>query len=193
MDFKNLPFWGQVATMAVMCAALACVAYWAYPNFSQMRQQNLSDAKRLEDLQTEIRRGAAIEAKLPEFEKEIANLQKKLEDLLQILPTEPETGELLKWVKNLTDQSNLDLQRFDPGALRPVEFYREFPINMDVVGDYHDLGVFFDRISKYSRIINVDNVQIGTNSSGKGSIHSTFTATTFVYDDRAAGNQGSQP
>jgi len=193
MDFKNLPFWGQVALVAVVCASMVCVAYWAYPNFSQMQQQNQADAKRLEDLQTEIRRGAAIEAKLPEFEREIANLQKKLEDLLQILPTEPETGELLKWVKNLTDQSNLDLQRFDPGALRPVEFYREFPINMDVVGDYHDLGVFFDRISKYSRIINVDNVQIGASSSGKGSIHSTFTATTFVYDDRAAGNQGSQP
>jgi type IV pilus assembly protein PilO len=193
MDFKNLPFWGQVALVAVVCASLVCVAYWAYPNFSQMQQQNQADAKRLEDLQTEIRRGAAIEAKLPEFEREIANLQKKLEDLLQILPTEPETGELLKWVKNLTDQSNLDLQRFDPGALRPVEFYREFPINMDVVGDYHDLGVFFDRISKYSRIINVDNVQIGVNSSGKGSIHSTFTATTFVYDDRTAGNQGGQP
>ena len=193
MDFKTLPFWGQVALVAVVCASLVCVAYWAYPNFSQMQQQNQADAKRLEDLQTEIRRGAAIEAKLPEFEREIANLQKKLEDLLQILPTEPETGELLKWVKNLTDQSNLDLQRFDPGALRAVEFYREFPINMDVVGDYHDLGVFFDRISKYSRIINVDNVQIGTNSSGKGSIHSTFTATTFVYDDSAAGNQGGQP
>jgi len=192
MDFKNLPFWGQVALVGVLCAALVCVAYWAYPNFGQMQQQNVADAKRLEDLQTEIRRGAAIEAKLPEFEKEIANLQKKLEDLLQILPTEPETGELLKWVKNLTDQSNLDLQRFDPGALRAVEFYREFPINMDVVGDYHDLGVFFDRISKYSRIINVDNVQIAASSSGKGSIHSTFTATTFVYDDKAASNQESQ-
>jgi type IV pilus assembly protein PilO len=191
MDFKNLPFWGQVALVAMLCVTMVCVAFWAFPNFSQMQQQNLADAKRLEDLQTDIRRGAAIEAKLPEFEKEIANLQKKLEDLLQILPTEPETGELLKWVKNLTDQSNLDLQRFDPGALKPVEFYREFPINMDVVGDYHDLGVFFDRISKYSRIINVDNVQISSNSSGKGSIHSTFTATTFVYDDKAASNQGS--
>ena len=191
MDFKNLPFWGQVALVAMLCVTMVCVAFWAFPNFSQMQQQNQADTKRLEDLQTDIRRGAAIEAKLPEFEKEIANLQKKLEDLLQILPTEPETGELLKWVKNLTDQSNLDLQRFDPGALKPVEFYREFPINMDVVGDYHDLGVFFDRISKYSRIINVDNVQISTNSSGKGSIHSTFTATTFVYDDKAASNQGS--
>jgi len=186
MDFKNLPLWGQVTLMAVLCTVLVCVAYWAFPNFSEMQTQNAADTKRLEELQTEIRRGAAIEAKLPEFEKEIANLQKKLEDLLQILPTEPETGELLKWVKNLTDQSNLDLQRFDPGALRPVEFYREFPINMDVVGDYHDLGVFFDRISKYSRIINVDNVQIAANSSGKGSIRSSFTATTFVYDEKGA-------
>lgn len=192
MDFKSLPFWGQVTLVAVLCTTLVCVAYWAYPNFNQMQQQNLADAKRLEELQTDIRRGQAIEAKLPEFEKEIANLQKKLEDLLQILPTEPETGELLKWVKNLTDQSNLDLQRFDPGALKPVEFYREFPINMDVVGDYHDLGVFFDRISKYSRIINVDNVQIAANNSGRGSIRGTFTATTFVYDEKTAGNQGSQ-
>ncbi len=190
MDFKNLPLWGQVTLMAVLCAGLVCVAYWAFPSFSEMQTQNAADTKRLEELQTEIRRGAAIEAKLPEFEKEIANLQKKLEDLLQILPTEPETGELLKWVKNLTDQSNLDLQRFDPGALRPVEFYREFPINMDVVGDYHDLGVFFDRISKYSRIINVDNVQIAANSSGKGSIRSTFTATTFVYDEKGASHEG---
>ncbi|MCI0407161.1 MAG: type 4a pilus biogenesis protein PilO, partial [Acidobacteria bacterium] len=66
-------------------------------------------------------------------------------------------------------------------------------INMEVTGDYHDLGVFFDRISKYSRIINVDNVQIGTNSGGKGTIHSTFTATTFVYDDKLAKSQGGQP
>lgn len=190
MDFKNLPLWGQVTLVAVLCTVLVCVAYWAFPNFSEMQTQNAADTKRLEELQTEIRRGAAIEAKLPEFEREIANLQKKLEDLLQILPTEPETGELLKWVKNLTDQSNLDLQRFDPGALRPVEFYREFPINMDVVGDYHDLGVFFDRISKYSRIINVDNVQIAANTSGKGSIRSTFTATTFVYDEKGASHEG---
>jgi hypothetical protein len=52
MDFKNLPFWGQVALVAVVCASLVCVAYWAYPNFSQMQQQNQADAKRLEDLQT---------------------------------------------------------------------------------------------------------------------------------------------
>jgi type IV pilus assembly protein PilO len=185
MDFKKLPFWGQFALVAAMAGTLVAVAWKAYPNFAEMSKRNIANRARLEELQAEIRKGQAIEAKLPEFEREIENLQAKLNDLLAILPTEPETGELLKWVKNLTDQSNLDLRLFNPGALRPVEFYKEFPIVMDVVGDYHDLGVFFDRISKYSRIINVSGVSISAQTTGRGSIRSTFTATTFVYDEKS--------
>ena len=187
MDFKKLPFWGQFAVVAAMAVALVAVAWMAYPNFTEMKKKNVADQARLDDLQTEIRKGQAIEAKLPEFEKEIENLQLKLNDLLAILPTEPETGELLKWVKNLADQSNLDLMAFTPGGLKPQEFYKEFPIQMNVRGDYHDLGVFFDRISKYSRIINVSGVTIGANTSGRGSINSNFTATTFVYDEKKGG------
>ena len=184
MDFKKLPFWGQFAVVAVMSAVLVAVAWMAYPNFGEMSKKNVSERARLDELQTEIRRGQAIEAKLPEFEREIANLSSQLGDLVAILPTEPETGELLKWVKNLADQSNLELKQFNPGGLKTVEFYKEFPIQMQVVGDYHDLGVFFDRVSKYSRIINVNNVRITGRPNGSSSIASSFTATTFVYDDK---------
>ena len=193
MDFKKLPFWGQLAVVAVMALVLVVVAWTTYPNFNAMAKRNADERSKLEGLQAEIRKGQAIEAKLPEFEKEIENLQTKLNDLLAILPTEPETGELLKWVKNLADQSNLDLQQFNPQALHPVEFYKEFPIQMEIQGDYHDLGVFFDRISKYSRIINVSNVVITAKSQGKGSIQSNFTATTFVYDDKGAQAQTPAP
>jgi Tfp pilus assembly protein PilO len=183
LDFKNLPFWGQIGVVSGMTVALVGIAWWVYPDFAEWKKKNEKNRGKLEELQTEIRKGQAIEAKLPEFEHEIVNLEAKLEQLVNILPTEPETGELLKWVKNLTDQSNLELKRFDPGALRQVEFYREFPIAMDLSGNYHDLGIFFDRISKYSRIINVNNVKIDTNPAGTGTIRSTFTATTFVYDE----------
>jgi len=195
MDFKKLPFWGQFAVVGVMAGVLLGAAFTAYPNFNAMTKRNAGERSRLEGLQAEIRKGQAIEAKLPEFEKEIENLQVKLSDLLAILPTTPETGELLKWVKNLADQSNLELRKFDPQTLRPVEFYKEFPIQMEIEGDYHDLGVFFDRISKYSRIINVSNVVIGARSQSKGSINSNFTATTFVYDDKAVQQEegGQQP
>jgi len=193
MDFKKLPFWGQLVAVAVIAAVIVGIAWTAYPNFQAMQKRNEGEQAKLNGLQADIRKGQAIEAKLPEFEREIENLQTKLNDLLTILPTEPETGELLKWVKNLTDQSNLELKQFNPQALKPIEFYKEFPIQMQIEGDYHDLGVFFDRISKYSRIINVSNVVITAKNQGKGSIASNFTATTFVYDDKGAQQQGGQP
>lgn len=193
MDFKKLPFWGQFVAVAVIAAVIVGIAWTAYPNFQAMQKRNEGEQAKLNGLQADIRKGQAIEAKLPEFEREIENLQTKLNDLLTILPTEPETGELLKWVKNLTDQSNLELKQFNPQPLHPIEFYKEFPIQMQIEGDYHDLGVFFDRISKYSRIINVSNVVINAKSQGKGSIASNFTATTFVYDDKGAQQQGGQP
>ncbi len=193
MDFKKLPFWGQLVAVAVIAAVIVGIAWTAYPNFQAMQKRNEGEQAKLNGLQADIRKGQAIEAKLPEFEREIENLQTKLNDLLTILPTEPETGELLKWVKNLTDQSNLELKQFNPQALKPIEFYKEFPIQMQIEGDYHDLGVFFDRISKYSRIINVSNVVITAKNQGKGSIASNFTATTFVYDDKGSQQQGGQP
>ena len=58
---------------------------------------------------------------------------------------------------------------------------------MQIVARYHDLGIFLDRVSKYSRIINVDALRINAvrNEPNK-TIRATFTATTFVYDDNGA-------
>jgi type IV pilus assembly protein PilO len=70
--------------------------------------------------------------------------------------------------------------------LKPVEFYKEFPIEMQVVARYHDLGIFLDRVSKYSRIINVDNLRINSAKERDRTIRASFTATTFVYDDETA-------
>jgi len=186
MNLKSLPFWGQMLVAVVFAMGIVLVGYEVWPGFTEMQMKTETMQSQLSDLEREIRQGQAIEAKLPEFEAEIASLQAKLGDLLLILPSEPEAGELLRWVKNLADQSNLELQIWSPGALKKVEFYKEYPVHLNIEGTYHDLGMFFDRISKYSRIININGVDIaklGRNDPTK-TIKSSFTATTFVYDDR---------
>ena len=178
----KLPFWGQVAVM-VGLAAVIVFGVW-YFVLAGMGEQITEVRTEFEKIRAENREGQAIEMKLPEFEREVANLQRKLGDIQQILPTGTETGDLLRWIKNMSDQSNLDLKTFAPGGLVPREFYKDFPIEMDIVGRYHDLGIFLDRVSKYSRIINVDNVRMFNNPGGQEkSIRASFTATTFVYDD----------
>lgn len=186
MNLKNLPYWGQLLLVVVLAAAALFVAYTQMPGFNAMSEEIDQLKAQLEEKQDKIREGQAIEAQLPEFEREIASLKQKLEDLKQILPTEAETGDLLKWMKNLADQSNLELKFFSPEGFRKVEFYTEFPIRMSVTGGYHDLGLFFDRISKYARIINVNGVSVDAfTGKGDASIKADFTATTFIYDDSA--------
>lgn len=184
--FEKIPFYGQVLIFLAIALGIVGVAYYIAPDLGEMR----AEIRRLEDDLAEkerrITEGRAIEQRLPEFEREIAMLQQKLGDVQQILPTNQETGDLLRWIKNLGDQSNLDLKSFAPGSLRPVEFYKEFPIEMQVIGRYHDLGIFLDRVSKYSRIINVDNLSMSQAKVRDKTISASFTATTFVYDEEDA-------
>ncbi len=184
--FEKVPFYAQVLIFAGLSMAIVAMAYFIFPNLSEMKEDIVQYEDEWTEKDRKIQEGLAIEQRLPEFEREIANLQRKLGDVAQILPTNQETGDLLSWIKNLGDQSNLDLKSFSPGALRPVEWYKEFPIDMQVIGRYHDLGIFLDRVSKYSRIINVDNLSV-TSVRGQGdkTIQATFRATTFVYDDTA--------
>jgi Tfp pilus assembly protein PilO len=180
---EKVPFYGQVLIFAAIALGIVAIAYYVTPNLGEMKQEISRLEEESADKEAKIAEGRAIEARLPEFEREIANLQRKLGDVQQILPNQAETGDLLAWIKNLGDQSNLDLKSFAPGGLSPVEWYHEFPIAMNVTGRYHDLGIFLDRVSKYSRIINVDGLSIQAISAGDKSITAQFTATTFVYDD----------
>ncbi len=189
---KNLPYWGQLVLVLLLAALLIFIAYSVYPNFKDMAKRNETLSDQLMKKRQEIKKGLAIEEKLPEFEKEIASLQAKLAELKQILPTEPETGDLLKDIKNLADRANLDLKLFDPEAFRQKEFYKEFPIKMEIVGGYHDLGVFFDQVGKYSRIVNITNVAIKAfRAGGLKTIKASFVATTFVYieDEKGKANE----
>jgi len=190
---ERLPFWGQVVLMFALALGCVGIAYYLWPNLKQKGEEIATLRTELEDMNAKILEGQAIERQLAQFEQEVANLQRKLGDIQQILPTDTETGDLLRWIKNMSDQSNLELKTFAPGSLKPVDFYKEFPIEMDVVGRYHDLGIFLDRVSKYSRIINVDNLRMGNNQGGgEKTIRASFTATTFVYDDKAAAGEAQQ-
>ncbi|MEW5805929.1 MAG: type 4a pilus biogenesis protein PilO [Acidobacteriota bacterium] len=179
---KNLPYWGKLVLVLALSAAVILIAWRFYPNFSEMNKDINDMQAKLEKKQQEIKKGQAIEAKLPEFEREIANLEEKLGYLRQILPTEPETGDLLKDIKSLADRANLELKLFDPESFKQQEFYKEFPIKMEIIGGYHDLGIFFDQIGKYSRIVNITNVLINAVWGGSvKTIKSSFIATTFIY------------
>jgi Tfp pilus assembly protein PilO len=148
----------------------------------------------LESLNQEIQKGRAAERKLGQFREEVRRLELELAKLLQVLPSKRNTEDLIKRIETLTRQGDFTLKKFTPGEFVPKEFYSEWPIDISLDGTYHNLALFFDRMSRFSRIINVEDLKINTleNAPGK-SIAANFTAKTFIYTGDETGGATGAP
>src|SRR5262245_45562532 len=158
---------------------------------------------KLAELQTKIQEGLAAQQQLPKFEEEVRQLELELDKLLRILPARRNTPDLLRRIRSLAEQGDFALKRFTPRDMQDKEFFSEWPIEVSIDGSYHNLALFFDRISRFSRIINIENLQITSFSNPKGehTITAGFNAKTFVYkepdpvdvDTATAGAPGARP
>lgn len=172
---------GQLGVAAFAAIVIGGLFYWQYWG-PAVEEENQKTAQ-LDKLRQEIRQLEVTAAKLQDFQREVALLEAKLETLKRILPPEKETPDLMRRVQSLAAQSNLVIRTFTPAATVNKEFYQEWPINMAVDGSYHNLGYFFDRVSRLSRLVNVGNLKINaaSNQTASKTISAACVATTFVY------------
>jgi type IV pilus assembly protein PilO len=188
----RLPLAGQLG-VAVLIAALICGGfYWFY--YSDALEQQKQKEQQLADLQTQIRALEATANRLPEFQREVQALEARLETLKRILPPEKEMPDLMRRVQYLAAQSSLAIKKFNPAPVAQRDFYIEVPINVDIDGTYHNLGAFFDRISRMSRLVNVGNVKIKSQSNQaiNNTVSVQAVATTYVYHEPPPSAQGGQ-
>jgi len=187
---------GQVGVSVGLAVVIGAAFYFGY--WSDAVVERDGKATKLETLQKEIRALEVTAQKLGDFQREVALLERKLETLKSILPPAKETPDLMRKVQALAAQSNLNIGNFTPSATVNREFYQEWPINMGVSGSYHNLAMFFDRVSRLPRLVNVGNLNIRaqTNQTPSNTIGVSFVATTFVYIEDAPvppGAPGAKP
>ena len=186
LGFDKLPWYGQVGVFLVLSVALFLVFRFFYvgPQLeAQALKQTELQQKRVEVAQAE---GDAIE--LAAFQTEVDDLNNRLEALSAVLPEAQEVAGLLRRLQTFAVQSNLTLRSFRPQAVVTQEMHSEWPIQLQLDGTYHNLGSFFDRVSKFSRIINISNVIIRAKEPAELNLTITAecTATTFVLLNQPA-------
>ncbi len=137
---------------------------------------------RLVSLRNDVVRGQTTARRLPEFQAQVGQLEDRLESLRAVLPEEKDVADILRRIQGLAAQSNLSIQRFTPQAPVQQGIYAEVPFKLQAEGTYHSLGAFFDRLSKFPRIINVSNITIRsiTEPETSATIVAECVATTFV-------------
>ena len=181
---NKLPFWGQLAVFVALGVGIIMGGQLFYPNFSQMSEKIDTKQHELDDLNAKIQEGQQAARMRAELQAETDRLNVQLASLRLILPTEPEAGALIKWLESQAGRFNLNIKSLSEASIKKDEFYKEYAYNMEIVGNYHDLGRFMDVIGKHDRILNVRNMSIRGNAGSdrlQRSIGSSFTAATFVY------------
>lgn len=194
LKLEDKPWWHALAWGLAIGIILAGAVHYAW--FRGLNAEIKAKRTELEGLHQEIQKGLAAERKLPQFREEVRRLELELAKLLQVLPSKRNTEELIKRIETLTRQGDFTLRKFTPGEFVPKEFYAEWPIDISLEGTYHNLALFFDRMSRFSRIINVEDMRLtALEGVPQKSIGAVFVAKTFIYtgDESAALPPGAPP
>jgi type IV pilus assembly protein PilO len=187
LSLSKLPWWGQVGAF-VLVSAGAIFGFWHFYVSEQQADLTMRQS-RLTGLRADIQKGVATAKQLPQFEAQVAELESRLESLRQVLPEEKDVADTLRRIQGLATKSNLAIQRFQPGKPVQQKMYAEVPYRLQAEGTYHNLGSFFDQISKFPRIINISEISIKAKSPVEPdrTITAECVATTFVLQEGAAG------
>ena len=138
--------------VAILCVITGLYLY----AFFLPQQERLTAAKgELSRLAKELNESKAITRDLEKFKEQVQKLNKELKIALTQLPNEKEIPEILKNISSLGKESNLEFTLFKPRPEQPQQFFANVPIELVALGNYHNVGIFFDKVSKLPRIINV--------------------------------------
>ena len=162
-------------TLGVM---LLCGAAFYYFVYTKKAEQIATLEEQLQTLQVELQKAEAFAARYDEFKEELREVDVKLKEALKKLPEGKEIPNLLDQINESVIGAGLTILLFRPSGEAPQEFYSEVPVEINVVGGYHNLARFADGISKMERIVTLRDIRMSPEPT-KGALNIACTAVTF--------------
>lgn len=149
----------------------------------------LPKVKKIEDLKKEqqmldsrLLRAKAKVRQLKHLENEMQKAQAEFKMVKKKLPEQKEIPSLLANVSRSGHEAGLEFLLFQPGTEVKKDFYAEIPVSVNVSGSYHEVALFFDKVSRLSRIVNIDNINMTKgNTDSDNKLNTTCTAITYRF------------
>jgi type IV pilus assembly protein PilO len=186
IDFKNvggLPFPVKLVLLSVIFLVLLALGYWFMwsPEIDGFDQAESKEA----DLRKVFidKKGQAV--KIEAYKQQMVDIEKTFGALLKQLPDKSQMDGLLTDINQAGLGRGLEFELFKPGQETVAEFYAEMPIQIEIKGNYHDIGAFATDVSKLSRIVTLNDVSIApVNKDSKDTtLKLVAVAKTYRYLD----------
>jgi type IV pilus assembly protein PilO len=189
LTLTKLPWYAQVGAFVALAIGGCGIFYYYYE--MPVRADMASRQAQLVALKGDISKGLATAKKLPEFRAQVTDLEGRLANLKAILPEEKDAADLLNRMQIVAAQSNMTIKGFKPAVTVTKQLHAEWPIALELEGSYHNLAIFFDRVGKFTRIVNISGLDVRGRADARATITATCIATTFVLLEKPAA--GAKP
>jgi type IV pilus assembly protein PilO len=129
---------------------------------------------------------ARVRAKRREaLEQEYAQVDAQLQEALKLLPDSKEIPSLLTTLSQLGADASLDIRHVRLQKDRPKDFFIEIPVSLEVLGPYHNVAVFFDKVGRMERIVNILNVSMKPTQKRSTTLITNCDAVTYRFKGEA--------
>lgn len=181
LDTKFIPLEPKFKIGAVIILLLLPLVLFYFLFYQPNAKKISSLTQQKATLNQQIAELRIKESNLPRFQRELAETEKIFNEAAVLLPKEKEIPQLLKDISALGQGVGLDFLVFKPLPDVPRDFYAEIPISINVRGPYHNMGSFFDQVSKLARIVTVSNIKMTSPTKEKGEMLLNSDCTLVTY------------
>ncbi len=126
-------------------------------------------------------------ANLEPLKQQLAQMELMLQQMLRQLPSKNEMPDLIVDVSQTALATGISNELFQPGAESAKEFYAEKPINLRMVGTYHQFGAFVSGVASLPRVVimTMHNISLTPRAGKPGLLVLQGTIKTYRYLDDA--------
>lgn len=163
-----------IATFVILIGAFVYFSYM--PKLEEINKLNA----KLEGLQKDLAVAKKNAQQLNAYREKMEQAEEQFRIVMRALPDKDEIPSLLASISKSGQDAGLDFLLFKPMPEAVKDFYAELPVSIEVLGKYHNVAVFFDKVAQMSRIVNVQNVSMLPSKTGD-TLTTACTAVTYKF------------
>lgn len=189
LDLHNIGAWPTAIKVLMGSALLVLVLLLGY-SFQIKTQVELLERQQSEEaaLKEQFASKAIEAANLKASAAQLKDMETSFSAMLKQLPADTEVPGLLEDISRVGLGSGLAFEEIKLLPEEPRAFYVELPIQITVVGSYHDLATFVSGVAGLPRIVTLHDLRIKPDGQGSpDALRMSILARTYRYSDQGAG------
>jgi type IV pilus assembly protein PilO len=187
LDFNESGEWPlpiKIVAILLLCAAVWGAGYYFIIKDMQVELTALEEKE--QQLKTSFERKQAKAVNLEAYKAQLEEMKVMFSSMLEQLPRKSEVPDLLVDITRTGLINGLEFELFKPEGERPIDFYAELPISMEVTGSYHQFGQFISGVAALPRIVTIHDLKLSSPQESSGKMTMQLSAKTYRYfDDKA--------